>query len=178
MPATRCGLTTTTRMLGPRESRPSGLPDVPAALHLVGVVLRYLTLAFAVPLAVALWQGENPWPYVAGAAVSLVLGVALSTGTPPVSQMRPRDTFLALGLGWLLAAVAVSVPYLMTGLSNRPLHAAPEGCSPTALRSRSSASPVRDVCRTWPPYCSICDRISSGVLWRISTSSAVRPGSS
>lgn len=101
----------------PRESRPSGLPDVPAALHLAGVVLRYLTLAFAVPLAVALWQGENPWPFVAGATASFVLGVALSTGTAPVSEMRPRDTFLALGLGWLLAAVAVSVPYLMSGLS-------------------------------------------------------------
>lgn len=101
----------------PRESRPAGLPDVSAALHLAGLVLRYLTLAFAVPLALALWHGEDPWPYAAGAATSVTVGVALSVRTAPMAEMRPRDTFLALGLGWLLAAVVVAVPYLVAGLS-------------------------------------------------------------
>ncbi len=38
--------------------------DVGAALHLVGVLLRYLGPTLLVPVPIALWDGESAWPFV------------------------------------------------------------------------------------------------------------------
>ncbi len=51
--------------------------DVAAVLNLIGAMLKYLSVAFLLPLVLAVGYGEPPWPFLAGGAVAGVGGWAL-----------------------------------------------------------------------------------------------------
>ena len=44
--------------------------DVGAALNLVGALVKYLALAFLLPVVVALWYSEAVWPFLAAGAIT------------------------------------------------------------------------------------------------------------
>jgi trk system potassium uptake protein len=89
--------------------------DLGAALNLVGAVLKYLSVAFAVPVAVALGYGESPWPFLGAAAITAGTGLALELATRGKEHVGPREGFLVVAATWLLAAVVGSLPYLLSG---------------------------------------------------------------
>jgi trk system potassium uptake protein len=89
--------------------------DVAGALNLVGALVKYLGLAFAFPLALALGYGEEWWPYVASGAVCAGFGAGLELVTRGKERIGVREGFLVVSLTWLVAAFFVSLPYLFSG---------------------------------------------------------------
>ena len=106
--------------------------DLPAALNLVGSLLKYLGLAAVFPIPFALGYGETVLPFVVAGVVTSGGGLALERATGRASgKVGVREGFLVVALVWLLAAAFAGIPYLFEGggqLSS-PLDAYFEGMS-------------------------------------------------
>ena len=89
--------------------------DVGAALNLVGALVRYLSLAFLLPAAVAVGYGESTWPYLASGAITAAFGFALERLTHGRDRVGAREGFLVVSLTWLFAAGVGALPYLFAG---------------------------------------------------------------
>jgi len=69
-----------------------------------------------IPLVAALIFREETFPYLASAIASLVFGLSIALSARPTDHsMRRRDGFLVVGIGWILASLFGSLPYLLTG---------------------------------------------------------------
>jgi trk/ktr system potassium uptake protein len=88
--------------------------DVSAALNLVGALLRYFSVAFVFPTAVAVLHSETPVPFLAAAAITAGAGVGLGALTRGREHVGVREGFLVVSLTWLLGAIAVSLPYVFS----------------------------------------------------------------
>lgn len=88
--------------------------EVGAALNLVGALLRYLSLAFLLPIALALAYSEPVWPFLASGAITAGFGLGLERLTRGKERVGVREGFLVVALTWLLGAVVVSLPYLFS----------------------------------------------------------------
>jgi trk system potassium uptake protein TrkH len=89
--------------------------DVGAALNLVGALLKYFSLAFLFPTALAIGHSETPWPFVAAGAITAGLGLGLERFTKGKDHVGAREGFLVVSLTWLLAAGVVALPYVFSG---------------------------------------------------------------
>lgn len=87
--------------------------DLPAALNLIGALLKYLSLAFLFPIGIALGYGESVWPFAIGGGVTFLSGAGLEFATRGKERVGPREGFLVVAATWLLGAVFMSVPYLL-----------------------------------------------------------------
>ena len=99
--------------------------DLRGALNAVGAIIKYLSLALAVPAAVAIGYSEPVWPFLAAGAVGLAFGGTLEWATRGSDRVGAREGFLIVSLTWLLAAALGSLPYVFSdygGLSH-PLDA-------------------------------------------------------
>ncbi|MFB6121003.1 MAG: TrkH family potassium uptake protein [Halobacteriaceae archaeon] len=88
--------------------------DWRASASLVGTVLQYLTLTFAIPVAVALVYGEGLLPFVATAAVTLGAGTALAR-LDADPDLGAREGFLMVAATWLAVALVGALPYVFAG---------------------------------------------------------------
>jgi trk system potassium uptake protein TrkH len=88
--------------------------DVPAALSLVGTLVKYLSLSSLFPAAVALWYSEPFWPFLAAGAL-LAAGGFLLERVGRRDRAALREGFLVVALVWLVAAAYGSLPYLFVG---------------------------------------------------------------
>jgi trk system potassium uptake protein TrkH len=84
---------------------------VGAALNLIGAILKYLSLTFLVPAAVAVGYSEPVWPFLVPAAAAAAVGSALEWVTRGKETVGVREGFLVVALGWLVAALFVAIPY-------------------------------------------------------------------
>ncbi|WP_313690908.1 TrkH family potassium uptake protein [Halorarum halobium] len=83
---------------------------------ILGRVLRWLTLALAVPVVAALWYDEALGPFLAAAAVSLAVGLSLERiGRWDAENVGPREAYLAVSLVWLAIALVGAVPFVLGG---------------------------------------------------------------
>jgi trk system potassium uptake protein TrkH len=89
--------------------------DLAASLNLVGSLIKYLSLGFAFPVAIALGYDETPWPFLAAAAIAAVGGLALEWQTRGRGRVGVREGFLVISLVWLLAPAVGALPYLFSG---------------------------------------------------------------
>jgi len=90
--------------------------DVPATVNLVGALAKYLGLTFAFPALVAVWYGERVWPFLAAAAITSGLGIAIERATAGADRrVGLREGFLVVSVTWLVVAAAFSLPYLFAG---------------------------------------------------------------
>jgi trk system potassium uptake protein TrkH len=87
--------------------------DVGAALNLVGALVKYLSLAFLLPVVVAVWYSEPVWPFVAAGAITAVAGWGLELATQGKERVGPREGFLVVALTWVVAAGVGALPYLL-----------------------------------------------------------------
>ena len=87
--------------------------ELGAALNLTGVIVKYLSLTFLVPVAVAVGYSEPVWPFVVPAAAAAVVGSGLERLTRGREAVGAREGFLVVALAWLLAAFLVSIPYVL-----------------------------------------------------------------
>jgi trk system potassium uptake protein len=88
--------------------------EIGAALNLVAALLRYLSLAFAFPVVLALGYSEPVWPFLASWAIVAGAGAGLGWLTQGKERVGVREGFLVVALTWLLAAAAISLPYLLS----------------------------------------------------------------
>jgi trk system potassium uptake protein len=88
--------------------------DVRASLSLVGLLLRYLSLAFAVPIVLALGYDEPVLPFALAALVTAAVGVGLEAagGRKARERVGAREGFLVIALLWLFTAIVGALPYL------------------------------------------------------------------
>ena len=89
--------------------------EVGAALNLVGALLKYFSLAFLFPIALAIGYSEPVWPFVASGAFAGLGGWGLEIATRGKQQVGIREGFLVVALTWLLGAAVVGLPYLLSG---------------------------------------------------------------
>ncbi len=89
--------------------------DVLGALHIVGTLLAYLSLATLVPAGVALGYGEPVWPFLAAGALAGGVGGAVALATRGAHRLNVREGFLVVSLTWLAAAVLGALPYIFSG---------------------------------------------------------------
>jgi trk/ktr system potassium uptake protein len=88
--------------------------DIGPALSLVGTLLKYLSLAFLFPTAIAVGYDEPAWPFLAAALATAVVGFALERSTPSGEGVGVREGFLVVVLLWLAAPAAGALPYLFS----------------------------------------------------------------
>jgi len=89
--------------------------DLVGALHIVGTLIAYLSLATLVPAAVALGYGEPVWPFLASGALAGGIGVAVARATRGDHRLNVREGFLVVSLTWLAAAALGALPYIFSG---------------------------------------------------------------
>ena len=124
--------------------------DLAGAANLVGALLKYFSLAFLVPAAIALGYGESVWPFLGAAAITAASGFALELGTQGKERVGVREGFLVVALTWLSAAFFGSLPYLLADepqLSS-PLNAFFEGMSGFTTTGASVLTDVESLSRS------------------------------
>jgi trk system potassium uptake protein TrkH len=84
--------------------------------HILAWLLAVVGLFQVLPVATAFLYGEPPLPYALSGCVSLTLGVSFAIVSRPQDwRVYPRDGFLVVGAGWLVASIFGALPYLFTG---------------------------------------------------------------
>ncbi len=91
--------------------------DVRATLSYTGTIVKYLSAAMMLPLAVAVIYWEDIWVFAASMGIGILLGVALEQlDTDP--ELGPRDALAVVSLAWLMAAIIGAIPYVLAGYGN------------------------------------------------------------
>jgi trk system potassium uptake protein len=111
-----------------RLSPPDALGvEVQASLAVAGAVLKWFSLGFAAPVAVALGTGESPVPFVVGGLAAAAAGIALERFVSVGARrgVGLREGFLVIALIWLLVPAFGALPYVVGAAPalTRPLDA-------------------------------------------------------
>jgi trk system potassium uptake protein TrkH len=87
-----------------------------AVAHVMGLLLAWFALACLLPLGCSLVMGDGEWPhFLMAAAITAGCGLALAGATWRFRrELKARDGFLLVTLGWLLISAAAALPLLMT----------------------------------------------------------------
>jgi trk system potassium uptake protein TrkH len=93
---------------------PSTYVDYRVSLAYVGTVLKLIGVTPLFPLALALYYGEDPVPFLATIAVMSGGGVLLEQ-VDSGGELGNREAFLLVSLAWLIVPIAGTVPYLVAG---------------------------------------------------------------
>lgn len=80
--------------------------------------MKWLALAFAAPVVVALANGESPLPFLITGIVVGLIGLGLDRLTPDRSELSlgPREVFLVVAVVWMLVPAFGAVPFLLGGV--------------------------------------------------------------
>lgn len=108
-----------------------GAVDVRSSLALVGLLVKYLSLAMLLPTAFALGYGEPVWPFLAAGALAGSAGWGLERGLGGATTVGFREGYLVVSLTWVAAALFGALPYVLSGevQLDRPLDALFESMS-------------------------------------------------
>jgi trk system potassium uptake protein TrkH len=88
--------------------------DSRVAVAYVGTVLKYIGVTPLFPLALAVYYGESPVPFLATSLVMVGGGVLLERVRGD-GELGNREAFLLVSLAWLVVPVVGTVPYLVAG---------------------------------------------------------------
>jgi len=89
--------------------------DIRAALHLVGGLVKWFGVAFALPLIYALFAREAWWPYAVPGAIASLGGWAIERAALTERDIRPREGFLVVALAWMIVAGLGGTPFVLLG---------------------------------------------------------------
>ena len=90
--------------------------DLLSAFNVIGAVLKYVGLAFLLPLAIAIGYGEPAWPFLVAGGITTGFGAALEWGTHGKERVGPREGFLVVALIWLAVPAFGALPFLLGGV--------------------------------------------------------------
>lgn len=96
--------------------------DARAALHLVGVLIKWFSVAFMLPLAYAIVARESWWPYLLPGALALMGGWAVERAARTERDIGPREGFFVVALAWFITAAFGAMPFVLMGVL-RPIDA-------------------------------------------------------
>jgi trk system potassium uptake protein TrkH len=86
-------------------------------LHITGSLLKYLALAYILPLSVALYYGEEVWRiYLYALLLTLGVGLILQFGFKTTKEIERADGFPIVAFVWLFISLFGALPYLFLGL--------------------------------------------------------------
>lgn len=128
--------------------------DIAGALNLVGTLVKWFSLSFLFPAAIAVGYGESPGPFVAAAGIAAATGFLLEAVTRGRKQVGAREGFLVVSLLWLVVAALGAIPYLLSGepqLSN-PVDAYFESMSGFTTTGSSVLSDIEVLERSFAMY--------------------------
>ncbi|MCF7838055.1 MAG: TrkH family potassium uptake protein [Candidatus Marinimicrobia bacterium] len=103
-----------------------------AVAHLISFMLMVIALAMLGCAGVAVLSGDPPAAVralVISAGLVFGVGAALSRGTRGPLELSRRDGFGIVAFGWVAAAVAGALPYLLAGVIRQPVAALFESMS-------------------------------------------------
>ena len=86
-----------------------------AVAHLLGLLLAFFGATYALPILCSLFTGDglSLW-FLLAAAASSVSGVVLILLTRSSRrELKPRDGFLLVTLGWIVTSALATIPFLM-----------------------------------------------------------------
>jgi len=91
-----------------------------AVVNVLGALLMMFSALFVLPLATALWyrDGEALGAFAIGGACTLGLGLAFLLGSRLSgrrAELRPRDGYLLVTVGWLLVTALAALPMMIQG---------------------------------------------------------------
>lgn len=86
-----------------------------AVAHVLGLLLASFALTYLLPVGCSLLMGDGLWPrFLLAALITAGCGLLLALLTFKVRrELKPRDGFLLVTLGWLLLTAAASLPLLL-----------------------------------------------------------------
>ncbi len=86
-----------------------------AVAHVLGLLLASFALTYALPIGCSLLLEDHLWPkFLLAAALTAGCGLTLAAATLPFKrELKPRDGFLLVTLGWLLVSAAAALPLLL-----------------------------------------------------------------
>jgi len=88
---------------------------VAGALNLIGALVKWYSLAFLFPTAIAIVYGESPWPFVVPGLAAGLLGFGIERATSGKEGIGAREGFLVVTVVWLLVPALGALPYLLSG---------------------------------------------------------------
>ncbi len=124
--------------------------DIVGALHVVGILLMYLSLAVLFPAGVAIGYGEEVWPFLASGAITGGIAALVTRATRGEHRLGIREGFLVVAVTWLAAAAFGALPYILSGdpQLDRPVDAFFEGMSGFSTTGGSVITGVEELPRS------------------------------
>ncbi|WP_135606057.1 TrkH family potassium uptake protein [Methanococcoides sp. NM1] len=85
----------------------------------LGSLLRFLGPMMLVPLGVALYYGESPYPFAVAFSFTTIVGSILSFrySSSDEREWEKREGFAIVAFGWFAAALFGSIPYMFDGVT-------------------------------------------------------------
>lgn len=87
-------------------------------LHTLGTLLIFISLLMLLCVPISLNYWESDWlPFLLSSLCALVPGLALrlGSGNNPNKELRKRDGYLIVTLGWISMSAFGALPYLLSG---------------------------------------------------------------
>jgi trk system potassium uptake protein TrkH len=84
-------------------------------LHILGSFLKFLALAYVIPLAAALYYGENWQIFLYSLLATLAIGLLLEFGFRTTRVIERADGFAIVSFAWLLIPLFGALPYIFLG---------------------------------------------------------------
>lgn len=89
---------------------------LPLILRILGYLLGLMAAFLLIPCAIAVVFDEPLAPFVGTIAIAVVLGgVLFVLGRTEQKNLTTRDGFVTVALGWVVASLIASLPYLISG---------------------------------------------------------------
>ena len=88
-------------------------------LGVLGALLCFLGPLMLIPLLVALYYGESPYPFAISFSVTTVIGSLLLIKFPNSDdeEWEKREGFAIVAFGWMAAALFGSIPFMFDGVT-------------------------------------------------------------
>jgi trk system potassium uptake protein TrkH len=86
-------------------------------LHVIGSILKYLSLVYIGPLTVALYYGEDWRIFLYSLLLTLAAGLSLEFGFKTTREIERADAFTIVSFAWLLIPLLGTLPYMFLGWS-------------------------------------------------------------
>lgn len=104
--------------------------DWRSSCSFTGSVLKWLAVPLGAPLAIAIFDARDLWPFAATVVVTVVIGVALERLATDRS-LGQREAFLMVALTWLGVSLIGAIPLVLAGDGSlaHPINAAFESTS-------------------------------------------------
>ncbi len=83
--------------------------------NVLGKLIFFLGLSLIMPLGWAVYYGEALGPFIWPLLLSIFLGASLFYWIPENGDIRAKEGFAVVGLGWLITVLIGVLPYLISG---------------------------------------------------------------